>query len=265
MDSETLDRMIALHRGLPRQAPGGREHTLRALSLVQDLPPRPRILDFGCGPGAQTIDLLQNTEGLGWAVDLLPEFLDELRARADLAGVADRLTVVCGDMSAPPPEITPQSFDLVWSEGAAYSMGFDDALKTWRRFLCPGGSIVVSELSAWGRIDEAPAAVQSFFRTEYPRMRDDAANRAAFEAAGYELTGAFRLPVDAWWDPYYAPLSERLPSFEAAFAGDDLAGEIARQTRLEIELFREHSDDYGYAFYIGKLLVDPENPKPKVP
>ena len=50
---------FALHRGLPREAPGSRESTARALALARPLPAAPRVLDIGCGPGMQTIDLAE--------------------------------------------------------------------------------------------------------------------------------------------------------------------------------------------------------------
>jgi len=51
------DLFRELTEGLPRQGPGSSEATLRALRMVDGLSSRPRILDVGCGPGAQTIDL----------------------------------------------------------------------------------------------------------------------------------------------------------------------------------------------------------------
>ena len=48
-----LDVFLAL----PRQGPGNRACTLQALDACVGLPDRPRVLDLGCGTGAQTLDL----------------------------------------------------------------------------------------------------------------------------------------------------------------------------------------------------------------
>ncbi|MGE5484827.1 MAG: hypothetical protein ACM3X4_07420 [Ignavibacteriales bacterium] len=41
----------------------------------------------------------------------------------------------------------PESFDLIWSEGAIYIMGFGNGLTAWKPLLRRGGYVVVSELS----------------------------------------------------------------------------------------------------------------------
>jgi SAM-dependent methyltransferase len=253
VDDATLARFMELHRDLPRQAPGGAEFTRRALELVGELPARPRIVDFGCGPGAHTLDLLEalpDSEVV--ALDLLPALLDELRDRAGARGVRDRLTVLEGDMAAPPPQVQSGGFDLVWSEGAAYSIGFDAALEAWRGLLVPGGGIAVSELTWTAPAAAIPEAARAFWAEEYPAMRADAANRAAFAARGYALTGSFALPASAWWAPYYTPLRDRLPAFEAAHAGDPAARAVAEETRREIENFERYGDTFAYVFYVGR-------------
>ncbi|MFF0903042.1 UNVERIFIED_CONTAM: hypothetical protein RF653_05145 [Kocuria sp. CPCC 205316] len=46
------DCFVALFESLPRQGPGSRECTARALGMCEQLPPAPRIVDLGCGAGA---------------------------------------------------------------------------------------------------------------------------------------------------------------------------------------------------------------------
>ena len=107
--------------GLPRQAPGSAGTTLRALGLVRSLPTRPRILDVGCGPGAQTIELARATGGWIVAVDIRQRFLDELTERAEAAGVGPQITTVNTSMFD--MDFAVESFDLIWSEGAIYIAG----------------------------------------------------------------------------------------------------------------------------------------------
>ena len=249
-----FELFLELHRGLPRQGPGSREHTLQALEAVPDLPGAPRIIDLGCGPGAHTVDLLTKLpDATVVAVDQLPVMLDELRRRAVAAGVADRLETVEGDMVELPAQVNRAWFHLVWSEAAIYAVGFDRALAAWRHLLVPGGFIAVSDLVWTGPVDAVPEAARAFWAEEYPAMRSEADNRAAFEAAGYELAASFRLPASAWQDEYYRPLLARLPDFEAAHPNDEHATEVAQATRREAEVVAAHHEAFAYVFYVGRM------------
>ncbi|GAM56739.1 probable transcription regulator [Vibrio ishigakensis] len=39
------------------------------------------------------------------------------------------------------------SFDVLWSEGAVYNIGFETGIRDWRKYLKSGGTLVVSELT----------------------------------------------------------------------------------------------------------------------
>jgi ubiquinone/menaquinone biosynthesis C-methylase UbiE len=240
------DLFRELTEGLPRQGPGSSEATLRALRMVDGLSPRPRVLDVGCGPGAQTIDLARASGGQIVALDLRGHFLSELTARARAAGLADRITAVRGSMSA--MEFADGEFDLIWSEGAIYIMGFGAGLSAWRRFLKPGGSIAVSELS-WLTPDP-PMAVREHWAREYPGMHSIEENRQIAAQVGYEELQAFTLPSTDWWRNYYGPGEARLLEVRARHRDDPETVAILDERRREYDLFRAHSDAYGYVFYI---------------
>lgn len=61
-----------------REGLGNTECTQQAFALLEDLPSKPRILDVGCGPGAQTIDLSRLANGTIMAVDNHAPFLQSL-------------------------------------------------------------------------------------------------------------------------------------------------------------------------------------------
>jgi serine/threonine-protein kinase HipA len=54
-----------------------------------------------------------------------------------------------------------ENIDLLWSEGAAYNIGFPNALETWRPAIAPHGFLVVSEMSRLKQ--NAPEPVRAFF------------------------------------------------------------------------------------------------------
>jgi SAM-dependent methyltransferase len=130
-----------LHSGLPREGPGNNESTRRAFLMLEALQGNPRILDVGCGPGMQTIELARQID----ALDNHQPLLDELERRAKDEGVRERINIVNGDMFALNYE--DNSFDLVWCEGAIFIIGFEKGLREWRRLLTDNGYLGVSELS----------------------------------------------------------------------------------------------------------------------
>ncbi len=235
-----------LTEGLPRQGPGSPEATLRALGLTLGLPERPRILDIGCGPGAQTIDLARATGGEIVAVDIRQRFLDELTERARAAGVLPQITTV--NVSMFDMDFRAESFDLIWSEGAIYITGFAAGLGAWRRFLKPGGWMAVSELS-W-LVPDPPAEAAQFWARNYPGMRSIERNCQIVAETGYVDADGFVLPVQDWWDNYYGPGQTRVAKLRTKYAGDPEVLAILEDHQREYDLFRMHCDAYGYIFYV---------------
>lgn len=244
-----MEVFFDVQRGLPRQGPGSDDCTCRALAYCRDLPAAAAVLDIGCGPGRQTMALAEAVKRPITAVDFYQEYLDELTARAAAAGLGDRITALRADMADLP--FPPQSFDLVWSEGAAYIMGVENALRSWKAFLKPGGYIAFSEL-LWLE-DNPPSEVADFFREAYPAMDDIESNAALVEANGYRLEGHFTLSDSAWWDDYYTPLEAKLPALREKYRNDEEALGVIRMTADEIEMRRRFATSYGYEFFVARL------------
>jgi SAM-dependent methyltransferase len=246
MDDTSWSYFFEIYEQMPRQGPGTRESTLAALAMVPRLEAWQRILDVGCGSGTQTLDLAAATEASIVAVDIHAPFLERLARRAGALGLAGRITTELGDMGdLPYPD---GSFDVIWSEGAIFIVGFARGLTSWRRLLVPGGYLVVSEL-CW-LVDEPAPEVAAFFAAEGAEVGDLAARRRAVAGAGYELLGDFVLPAEAWWDNYYAPLGTCLQHFRARHAGDPAALEVAARSQQEIELYQRHAGEFGYGVFV---------------
>jgi ubiquinone/menaquinone biosynthesis C-methylase UbiE len=235
-----------LTQDLPRQAPGSAAATLRALGLVRGLPDQPRILDVGCGPGAQTIDLARVTGGWIVAVDIRQRFLDELTERAGAAGVLSQVTTVNTSMFD--MDFADESFDLIWSEGAIYIEGFATGLAAWRRFLKPGGWLVVSELT-W-LMPDPPAEAAEYWARGYPAMGSIERNCQLVAEAGYVSMDGFVLPVQDWWNNYYGPSERRVEELREKYAADPEALATLDETTREHDVFRAYHDAYGYVFYV---------------
>jgi SAM-dependent methyltransferase len=237
----------AVHKDLPREAPGDDASTLRAFAMLKDLPARAAILDIGCGPGAQTLALARASQAKIVAVDTHQPFLDDLARRAMQAGVADQIQPLNMSMFDLAFE---QKFDLLWSEGAIYIIGFEDGLRKWRSLLKPGGYVAVTEIS-WLKPD-IPDEVARFWLEAYPAMATVEENLARLARAGYRSLGHFTIPESAWWDAYYHPMAARIMQLREMYRGNAAAQEILDIEHAEIELYRKYSDFYGYVFYVMK-------------
>ena len=166
-------------------------------------------------------------------MDVHQPFLDELMCRARAAKLAEYIRPVRASMDALPFE--PESFDIIWSEGAIYIMGFERGLRAWQPLVRHGGYVVVSE-GSW-LVSDPPASARAFWDAEYPAMRSVADNLATIKRCGYERLADFVLPKSAWLINYYEPLMRRTDVFEREQNGDRVAANLIAHQRREINLF----------------------------
>ena len=241
---EQIKALIELHRGLMRQGPGDPSFSKHILSLLPELPENPRIVDLGCGAGAGALILAEWFGTTITAVDFARAFLDELEGHARAQGLDHLIETVeadIGHLNWPPARV-----DLLWSEGAAYNLTFEGALKTWRPFMAPSGIAVISEIT-WFTTD-IPVPVLEFWQEAYPQIESESENAALAQAAGFDVLGVHRLPTQAWWIHYYDPLKERMDALRPSAA--PVMQAVIDETEAEIAFFEKYGDCYGYAFYL---------------
>jgi serine/threonine-protein kinase HipA len=202
------------------------------------------VIDLGCGPGRQTLLLARMLNTRVVAVDLNQPYLDQLSRSANAGGLSHLIEARRMDIGA--LEIPPSSVDLIWSEGAAYILGFEESLRRWRALLKPDGMMAVSECS-W-LVDRPPEEARSFWSVAYPPMATIDENRRRAQRLGYKVIDTFVLPVSAWWNDYYTPLLERVDCLRPT--ADINLALLLDETEREIDLFRRHGDSYGYVFYL---------------
>lgn len=240
--------LFELFESLPRQGPGSRDCTARALALIRDLPPAPAVLDLGCGTGGQTIDLAELTSGTIVAVDSHAPSIERLRATAVRLGLSERVSPMVGDMAN--PGLPPGSFDLVWSEGALYNLGIENALLICRGLLRPGGCLAFTD-AVWLR-DDPPPEVKESFDLDYPTMGKVSDVLAIIDRSGFSLTGHFTLPEEAWWEDFYTPMETRIEELRGRYGDDDEALAVLDQLAQEPAMHRRHSGCYAYEFFVAR-------------
>jgi len=243
--------LFSIHKDLPREGPGDGASTRRAFHLLTGLPEAGRILDVGCGPGQQTIDLADLSRGSIVALDTHRPYLDVLRARAIDAGVAHRVQLLQASMFDVP--LANGSVDAIWAEGSIYIIGFERGLREWPRLLRRGGYVAATHLS-WLSSD-VPDEPRNFWARDYPAMTTVDENLAIAQTCGFDVVGFFTLPESAWWDNYYGPMERRLASLREQHDGDGEALSVIERSQEQITLYRRFPRYYGYVFYILRITT----------
>ena len=244
-----LELIIDLHKNSERQGPGSETDTLRALNLLnfstdQNL----KVADLGCGSGGQTISLAKSFNGQITAVDLFPEFLNELNEKAQKLGLTNKIVTLEKSMDDLP--FSESEFDVIWSEGAIYNIGFENGLKKWKNYLKVGGYLAVSEIT-W-ITQTRPKEIEEFWKAEYPEI-DTASNKIKqLENNGYSLVGYFYLSQDSWVETYYKPMQARFENFLKRNNNSVLSRKVVKDNQAEIDLYQRFKDYYSYGFYIAR-------------
>lgn len=248
---DDLQLLMDLHKDGARQGPGSDAQTLRALDLARlDTSRALKVADIGCGTGASTLVLARELDARITAVDLFPEFLDILEARAGGQGLAGRITTLACSMDTLP--FADSEYDLLWSEGAVYNIGFEAGITAWKPFLRPGGTLVVSEIT-W-LTAERPSEIQKHWEREYPEIATASEKLAVLERSGYSPLGYFVLPEDCWTEHYYRPAERRLPQFLQCHGKSKAARALVAAEKEEIALYEKYGDYYSYGFYVARKL-----------
>lgn len=117
----------------------------------------PSVLHIGCGVGGQTLHLAELTAGSIVVVDWHTPWIDRLRRTVAVRGLSHRVRPMVGDMAALGLHL--ESFDLIWSEGALYTIGIANALRICRSLLRPGGHLAFTD--AFWRKADPPAEMRA--------------------------------------------------------------------------------------------------------
>ena len=245
-EQQMWDLFFEIHKDIPREGPGDTESTRQAYAALKNLPDNPRILDIGCGPGMQTLDLAHAGNGIITAIDKHLPFISDLQTKIEQQGLSQRVKAMEADMNDLPFE--DSSFDVIWAEGSIYSIGFERGLREWKSKLARKGYIAATEVS-WLKTG-APQDLRDFWNQEYPDIKTIEQNLDIIQEAGYELVSHFTLPDSAWLDNYYTPLEKKIQQKLEQYRAEAEKIEFFKSQQYEIDIFRKYSDYYGYVFFV---------------
>jgi len=186
---------------------------------------KPRILDIGCGTGIPTLELAGLSQGDVTGIDIDEPAIDRFNRRIEEAGLSDRVQAI--HVSMFDMAFADESFDIIWSEGAIFAIGFERGLREWGRWLKPDGFMVVHDER--GDIEEKLGKIP---------------------LCGYELLDYFTLSQETWWNEYYIPLEKLVTEYRTQHIGDtDTSSELA-QAETELSMFRKSPERNNSVYFI---------------
>jgi len=202
------------------------KYTRKAFQVLPKLN-NPKILDIGCGSGIPTLELARLSHGEILGIDIDQPALDKFTRKIKEAGLTDRVqTVNCSMFDM---DFADESFDIIWSEGSIYAIGFERGLREWSRFIRPGGFLMVHDEQ--GNVKEKLEQISN---------------------CGYELLGYFTLTKDTWWAEYFAPVEKLICETRAKHPDDPKVLEALRNAQQELDMFNENPERNSSIFFIMK-------------
>ncbi len=246
-----VDLIVDIHKNTDRQGPGSTEDTLRALQML-DLSSLAslKVADIGCGSGGQTLTLAKYLSADIIAIDLFPEFLEELNHRASQQNVNHKIKTIAQSMEHLP--FNKEELDIIWSEGAIYNMGFEAGIKQWQTYLKPQGYLCVSEIT-WLTATR-PQELEEYWTQAYPEIAKASDKIQILENNGYNLVGYFYLPESSWMEGYYKPLQNGFSSFLERQQHSDMANNMVKAFEDEINKYLKYKAYFSYGFYIAQKI-----------
>ena len=236
---------------LAQQGPGSPAETIKALSFIGELPADAKIADIGCGTGRQTQTLAENTTVDIVAVDVFPGMIGGLNDRVKRLGLENRITGLVASMDNLP--FSENEYDLIWSEGAIYNIGFEKGIREWKKYLKPGGFLVVSE-ATWFRGNRPEAIEKYWIDAGYAEIDTVSVKISQLEQAGYVPVASFNLPESCWLDSYYKPITEFSGQFLIRNNNSEQAKWLIDNLAQEIAYYEKYKEYYGYTFFIAQKV-----------
>jgi SAM-dependent methyltransferase len=203
---------LVAHGALPFWNPAG-EESFDAVLARAALPPDPRILDVGCGPGGHLLRLLaRRTDASGVGIDRAGPAIERARAAAAAEGLTPRVEFRQEEFA--PSRLEGAVFDLVLCVGSTHAAGSGTAaaLEALVPLVAPGGCLLLGE----GFWEQAPhpdyLALLGAARTDY---RDLEGTVALGQEAGLvpeAIVACSREEWDRYEDTYHANMKRFLAS-----------------------------------------------------
>ena len=198
--------------------------TIRAFQTFPKME-APTILDIGCGSGVPTLELARQCNGKIIGLDIDRFLLDFLEKKIQETGLSGRVrTVQCSMLELDFPD---ESFDVIWAEGSIAVIGFKKGIRDWRRFIKPGGYLVV--------FDESRGLSEKLKH---------------ITSSEYDLIDHFEVTGETFWADYYIPLQKRINNLRIEFREDVKAIMALDKEQSEINMVKRDPSKFSSTFFL---------------
>jgi ubiquinone/menaquinone biosynthesis C-methylase UbiE len=188
---------------------------------------KPRILDIGCGSGIPSLELARLSQGEVIGIDIDQLALDKFTRKIKEIGLGDRVQAV--NCSMFDMDFADESFDIIWSEGSIYAIGFERGLREWRQLLKPRGFMVIHDEQ--GNVEEKLEQIHN---------------------CGYDLLGYFILSEGTWWTEYFAPLEKLIAESRTRYTNDPKVLKQLHQAQDELDMFKKNPERNSSVCFVAK-------------
>ena len=185
------------------------KYTRKAFEFLPKLK-NPHILDIGCGTGVPTIELAKISDGHVIGIDIDETSLDLLRRKIKETGLNNQVSFIKDSILT--MDFPEESFDIIWSEGSIFVIGFENGIKKWRRFLKPNGFLVIHD-----------------------EKKDKNKKLGLITKYGYTLINQFDITDNHWWREYFTPLELLIQEFHNKYPNDSLLNNEINKDQIEID------------------------------
>jgi ubiquinone/menaquinone biosynthesis C-methylase UbiE len=171
------------------------------------------------------MELARLGQGEVIGIDIDQRALAKLNRKIKEAGFSNQVQAVnCSILNMSFPD---ESFDIIWSEGSIFVIGFEKGIWEWKRFIRQDGFMVIHDEK--GNIEEKLEQISK---------------------CGYKLLGYFVLSEDTWRAEYFAPLEKLVAKAQTIHTDDPQAPEELNQARRELEMFRNNPERNNSVYFV---------------
>jgi len=188
---------------------------------------KPRILDIGCGSGTPTLELARLSQGEVIGIDIDQPALDQFTRNIKEAGLTEQVKAVNCSMFG--MDFPDESFDIIWSEGSIYAIGFERGLLEWRQFLKTSGFMIIHDER--GNVEDKLEQIYN---------------------CGYELLGYFILSKETWWTEYFDPLEKLIAESRTRYTDDPKILKEIHNAQEELDMFKKNPEHNSSVCFVIK-------------